>query len=62
VKDPRAAQLTVANVDDSKLALISQEATPEGARNGVVTKDGRLYLALSSLGQVPGLIIALPGT
>ncbi|HKR31218.1 MAG TPA: hypothetical protein VJT08_12100 [Terriglobales bacterium] len=58
----RAAQLTVAHVDDQgKLTLIAQVPTHEGGRNGVVTKDGRLYLAHSSLGQLPGLIVASPG-
>jgi len=58
----RAAQLTVAHVDDKgNLTLIARVPTHEGARNGVVTKDGRLYLAHSSLGQLAGLIVASPG-
>jgi DNA-binding beta-propeller fold protein YncE len=57
----RAAQLTVAQVDDKgKLTIIAQVPTHEGARNGVVTKNGTVYLAHSSLGQLPGLIIASP--
>jgi DNA-binding beta-propeller fold protein YncE len=57
----RAAQLTVARVDDKgKLTLITQVPTHEGARNGVVTKDDRVYLAHSQLGQLAGLIVASP--
>ena len=57
----RDARLTVAKVDPGgKLSLIAQVPTHEGARNGVVTKDGTVYLAHSSLGQLPGLIVASP--
>ena len=57
----REARLTVARVEaGGKLSLIAQVPTHEGARNGVVTKDGTLYLAHSSLGQLPGLIVASP--
>jgi len=55
------ARLTVARVDDAgKLSLIAQVPTHEGARNGVVTKDGTVYLAHSQLGQLAGLIVAAP--
>jgi DNA-binding beta-propeller fold protein YncE len=58
----RAAQLTVARVDETgKLTVITQVPTHEGARNGVVTKDGTVYLAHSQLGQLAGLIVASPG-
>jgi DNA-binding beta-propeller fold protein YncE len=57
----RAARLTVARVDaDGKLTLIGQVPTHEGARNGVVTKEGIVYLAHSQLGQLAGLIVASP--
>jgi DNA-binding beta-propeller fold protein YncE len=57
----RDARLTVARVDSAgKLSLIAQVPTHQGARNGVVTKDGSVYLAHSSLGQLPGLIVASP--
>ena len=57
----RAAQLTVAHVDDKgKLTLIAQVPTHEGARNGVVTKNEMVYLAHSQLGKLPGLIVASP--
>jgi DNA-binding beta-propeller fold protein YncE len=57
----RDARLTVARVDGTgKLTLVAQVPTHEGARNGVVTKDGTVYLAHSSLGQLPGLIVASP--
>src|SRR5205823_8628549 len=55
------ARLTVARVDaGGKLSLIAQVPTHEGARNGVVTKDGTVYLAHSQRGQLPGLIVASP--
>jgi DNA-binding beta-propeller fold protein YncE len=57
----RAAQLTVATVDGAgKLTLVAQVPTHQGARNGVVTKNGTVYLAHSQLGQLPGLIVAAP--
>lgn len=55
------ARLTVARVDAAgKLSLIAQVPTHEGARNGVVTRDGTIYLAHSQLGQLAGLIVASP--
>jgi DNA-binding beta-propeller fold protein YncE len=55
------ARLTVARVDAAgKLSLVAQVPTHEGARNGVVAKDGTVYLAHSQLGKLPGLIVASP--
>jgi DNA-binding beta-propeller fold protein YncE len=55
------ARLTVARVDVAgKLSLIAQVPTHEGARNGVVTKDGTVYLGHSQLGQLAGLIVVSP--
>jgi DNA-binding beta-propeller fold protein YncE len=55
----KAAQLTVARVDAAgKLSVIAQVPTHEGARNGVVTRNGTVYLAHSQLGQLAGLIVA----
>lgn len=55
------AKLTVARVDaGGKLNMIAQVPTNQGARNGVVTKDGTVYLAHSQLGQLAGLIVASP--
>ncbi len=57
----KEARLTVAHVDAAgKLSLAAQVPTHEGARNGVVTKDGTVYLAHSQLGQLAGLIVASP--
>jgi DNA-binding beta-propeller fold protein YncE len=57
-KDKR---LTVARVDASgKLSLVAVVPTQEGARNGVVTKDGTVYLAHSRLGQLAGLVVVSP--
>ncbi|MBV8828158.1 MAG: hypothetical protein JO108_02910 [Acidobacteriaceae bacterium] len=55
------ARLTVARVDGAgKLSLVAVVPTHEGARNGVVTKDGTVYLGHSQLGQLPGLIVVSP--
>jgi DNA-binding beta-propeller fold protein YncE len=57
----RQAQLTIARVDAAgKLTLAAHVPTHEGARNGVVTKDGAVYLAHSQLGQLAGLIVVSP--
>jgi len=57
----RDARLTVAKVDGAgKLSMVAQVPTHEGARNGVVTRDGRVYLAHSQLGQLAGLIVVSP--
>lgn len=57
----RDARLTVARVDSAgKLTMAAQVPTHEGARNGVVTKNGTVYLAHSQLGQLAGLIVASP--
>jgi hypothetical protein len=57
-KDKR---LTVARVDaNGKLSLVAVVPTHEGARNGVVTKDGKVYLAHSQLGQLAGLVVVSP--
>ncbi|MBV8807360.1 MAG: hypothetical protein JO033_01685 [Acidobacteriaceae bacterium] len=58
---PKDARLTVARVDGSgKLSVVAVVPTHEGARNGVVTKDGTVYLAHSQLGQLAGLIVVSP--
>lgn len=57
----KAAQLTVARVDAAgKLTIVVQVPTHEGARNGVVAKNGTLYLAHSQVGQLAGLIVVSP--
>jgi DNA-binding beta-propeller fold protein YncE len=55
------ARLTVARVDaNGKLSQIAAAPTHEGARNGVVTKDGTVYLAHSQLGKLAGLVVVSP--
>jgi DNA-binding beta-propeller fold protein YncE len=55
------ARLTVARVDATgKLSLVAVVPTREGARNGVVTKDGTVYLAHSHPGQLAGLVVVSP--
>jgi DNA-binding beta-propeller fold protein YncE len=54
-------RLTVARSDAAgKLTMVGQVPTHEGARNGVVAKNGAVYLAHSSLGQLSGLIVVSP--
>jgi len=49
----RAAKLTIARVEaGGKLALVIQVPTKEGARNGVVTSDGDVYLAASAASEL----------
>ena len=55
------ARLTVARVDAAgKLTQVAQVPTREGARNGVVTKQGAIYLAHSQRGQFAGLVVVSP--
>jgi DNA-binding beta-propeller fold protein YncE len=55
------ARLMVARVDASgKLSQAAVVPTHEGARNGVVTKDGTVYLAHSQLGKLVGLVVVTP--
>ena len=55
------ARLTVSLVDAAgKLSLVAEVPTHEGARNGVVTKDGTVYLAHAQLGQLAGLVVVSP--
>ena len=55
------ARLMVALVDATgKLSQVAVVPTNEGARNGVVTKDGTVYLAHSQLGQLAGLVVVSP--
>ena len=55
------AKLTVARVDAAgKLSQVAVVPTHEGARNGVVTKDGTVYLAHSQLGKLAGLVVVSP--
>jgi DNA-binding beta-propeller fold protein YncE len=57
------SRLTVARVDaNGKLTQVAVAPTHEGARNGVVTQDGTVYLAHSQLGNLAGLVVASPST
>ena len=54
----RAAKLTIARADSrGKLTLVAEVPTHEGARNGVVSRNGAVYLAHSQVGQLAGLIV-----
>ena len=58
----RAAKLTIAKVGkDGTLTLIEQVPTHAGARNGVVTKNGTVYLAHSGT-DLSDLIVVSPAS
>jgi DNA-binding beta-propeller fold protein YncE len=53
-----AAQLTVATVDEGgTLAVVARVPTKKGARNGVVTRKGEVYLTVSPSSE---LLVAVP--
>ena len=57
----RAAKLTIAHADDNgRLAIVAQVPTHEGARNGVVGKNGTIYLAHSGLTKLSALVVVSP--
>ena len=57
----RAAKLTVAHADPAgKLTTVVQVSTQNGARNGVVTKDGTVYLAHGGGVRLPALVVVSP--
>lgn len=57
----RAAQLTVAQVNRAgKLSVVAVVPTHLGERNGVVTKDGTVYMAHARPGNFTGMIVAVP--
>jgi DNA-binding beta-propeller fold protein YncE len=54
----RAARLTIARADNAgRLTTVAQVATQSGARNGVVTKDGTVYLAHGGGLKLPALVV-----
>jgi DNA-binding beta-propeller fold protein YncE len=57
----RAAKLTIARADAAgTLTTIAQVATQNGARNGVVTKDGTVFLAHGGGVKLPALVVVSP--
>jgi hypothetical protein len=57
----RAAKLTIARSDASgKLTTVAQVPTQNGARNGVVTKSGTVYLAHGGGVKLPALVVVSP--
>jgi DNA-binding beta-propeller fold protein YncE len=57
----KAAKLTIARADDKgKLSLVAQVPTREGARNGVLDKNGNLYLAHSAIAKYSDLLVVSP--
>ena len=58
----RAATLTIARADSAgKLTMVAQVPTQNGARNGVVTKGGIVYLAHGGGVKLPALVVVSPG-
>ena len=57
----RAARLTIARADAAgKLTTITQVPTQNGARNGIVTGDGTVYLAHGGGVKLPALVVVSP--
>jgi hypothetical protein len=57
----RAAKLTVARADSAgKLTIVTQVPTKDGARNGVVTGNGTVYLAHGGGAKLPALVVVSP--
>jgi DNA-binding beta-propeller fold protein YncE len=57
----RAAKLTIARADDAgKLTIVTQVATQNGARNGVVTTNGTVFLAHGGGVKLPALVVVSP--
>jgi DNA-binding beta-propeller fold protein YncE len=57
----RAAKLTIAHSDPiGKLTIVAQVPTQNGARNGVVTKGGVVYLAHGGGVRLPALVVVSP--
>jgi DNA-binding beta-propeller fold protein YncE len=57
----KAAQLTVAHVDGKgKLTVVATVPTHAGARNGVVTKNGTVYLGHSGAVELNDLVVVEP--
>ena len=57
----RAAKLTVARVDSAgKLTTVVQVPTQNGARNGVVSKNGTVYLAHGGGVKLPAIVVVSP--
>jgi hypothetical protein len=57
----RAAKLTIARADHAgQLTTVAQVPTQNGARNGVVTKDGTVYLAHGGGVKLPALVVVSP--
>ena len=53
----------MARVDGrGKLTVVAQVPTREGARNGVVVKDGTVYLAHASTPKSNDLLVVSPTT
>ena len=57
----KAGELTVARLDAAgKLSIFAKVPTHVGARNGVVTKDGTVFLGHSGLGNLSDLVVVTP--
>jgi hypothetical protein len=57
----KASKLTIAHADDKgHLSVVAQVPTREGARNGVLDKNGNLYLAHSAIAKFSALLVVSP--
>jgi hypothetical protein len=57
----RAAKLTIARADDSgHLTVVATVPVQEGARNGVIAKNGTIILAHSGIAKLSALLFVSP--
>jgi DNA-binding beta-propeller fold protein YncE len=57
----RAAKLTIAHADENgHLTVVAQVPTQAGARNGVVAKNGTIFLAHSAIAKLSALVVVSP--
>ena len=57
----KGGELTAARLDAAgKLSLVAKVPTRMGARNGVVAKDGTVFLGHSGLAQLSDLVVLTP--
>jgi DNA-binding beta-propeller fold protein YncE len=58
---PKAGNLTVAHVTSAgQLSVVAVVPTHEGERNGVVTKNGTVYMAHARPGDFSGMVVVVP--
>lgn len=61
IGSPKDSNLTVARVDSAgKLTVVAVVPTHVGERNGVVTKNGTVYMAHARPGNFTAIVVVAP--